>query len=82
MTHDPLALDQAFAWLYRAPLMRKLLGALEQQAPPLNPLDVWVWEVMAANEMLGCALALKQALVGTSETPGGAGSVREAQRVV
>ena len=56
--------------------MRKLLGALEQQAPPLNPLDVWVWEVMAENGMLGCALAPKVPLVGTSETPGGATSLR------
>ena len=72
----------AFGWVYRAPLMRKLVAGVSEQQPPLNPLDVWVWEVMAANEMLGCALALKQALVGTSETPGGAGSVREAQRVV
>ena len=61
--------------------MRKLVAGVSEQQPPLNPLDVWVWEVMAANGMLGGALALKQWLVGTSETPGGAGSVREAQRV-
>ena len=41
------------------------------KAPPLNPLDVWVWEVMAANEMLGKALATRVPLVMTNDMPGG-----------
>ena len=75
----------AFAWVYRAPLMRKLVEATKLRRPPLNPLDVWVWEVMAEHDMLGSALALKTPLVGTNDTPGGAGSlnphaaVRDAQ---
>ena len=70
--------------MYRAPLMRKLVQAYHSyQSPPLNPLDVWVWEVMAAHGMLGHALAPKSSLVGTNDTPGGAGSLRELQgRVV
>ena len=55
----------------------------DAQAPPLNPLDVWVWEVMAANDMLGAALATRMPLVMTNDMPGGQGSVRESQgRVV
>ena len=70
----------AFGWVYRAPLMRKLVQAYStEHVPPLNPLDVWVWEVMAKHGMLGCALAPKTPLVDTAETPGGAGSVRQAQ---
>ena len=73
----------AFGWVYRAPLMTKLIEAYRSKQPPLNPLDVWVWEVMARNAMLGCALAPKQWLVGTDDTPGGESSVRESQgRVV
>ena len=63
--------------------MRRLVNAHKAQSPPLNPLDCWVWEVMADGEMLGQALALKAPLVGTNETPGGRSSVRETQgRVV
>ena len=47
----------AFGWIYRAPLMRKLLSSFKRRKPLLNPLDVWVWEVMAANGMLGRALS-------------------------
>lgn len=73
----------AFGWIYRRSLMNKLCDAMEAKAPPLNPLDVWVWEVMAANEMLGKALATRVPLVMTNDMPGGLGSVREAQgRVV
>ena len=39
----------------RRPLMVALLEAFEAQAPPLNPLDVWVWEVMALSGHLGGA---------------------------
>ena len=69
----------AFGWIYRAPLMKKLVHAFRQKAPPLNPVDVWVWEVMAEHGMLGAALSLVEPLVGTNDTPGGEGSVREAQ---
>ena len=47
----------AFGWVYRAPLMRKLVAAMRARSPPLNPLDLWVWEVMAEHGMLGCALS-------------------------
>ena len=59
--------------------MKALLAAYDAQAPPLNPVDVWVWEVMATNGMLGAALATKTPLVSTSDTPGGVTSLREAQ---
>jgi hypothetical protein len=68
----------AFGWLYRRPLMRKLLEAFEAQAPPLNPLDVWVWEVMALHGHLGDALAPERPLVTTRSMPGGADSLRAA----
>ena len=73
----------AFGWIYRKPLMQALCDAMEAKAPPLNPLDVWVWEVMASRDMLKYALATKLPLVMTNDMPGGLGSVREAQgRVV
>ena len=68
----------AFGWLYRRPLMRKLLEAFEAQAPPLNPLDVWVWEVMVLHGHLGDALAPERPLVTTRSMPGGADSLRAA----
>ena len=55
--------------------MRKLVKAFEAKSPLLNPLDVWVWEVMAKAEMLGGALAPTTVLVDTNETPGGGGSL-------
>ena len=66
-------------WVYSAPLMRELLEAWEAREPPLNPLDVWVWEVMALNGMLGAALAPTTPLVLTSETPGSSTSIRTQQ---
>lgn len=66
----------AFGWIYRSDLMRALLGAYEKCAPPLNPVDVWVWEVMALNGMLGRALAVTTPLVNTNDTPGGETSLR------
>ena len=45
------------------PLVEKLIDAFERHSPPLNPLGVWVWEVMAANDMLGKALAPSSQLV-------------------
>jgi hypothetical protein len=68
----------AFGWLYRAPLMRALLRAVEQRTPPLNPVDVWVWEVLAQSGALDHALAPRRPLVGTGSTPGGADSLRAA----
>ena len=69
----------AFAWLYRAPLMQKLLAGWRAQSPPLNPLDVWVWEVMATNGVLDKALAPIQPLASTRDLPGGAASLRQQQ---
>ena len=53
----------AVGWVYSAPLMRELLEAWEAREPPLNPLDVWVWEVMAARGHLQHALAPVEPLV-------------------
>lgn len=69
----------AFAWLYRAPLMQKLLAGWRTQSPPLNPLDVWVWEVMATNGVLDKALAPMKPLASTRDLPGGAASLRQQQ---
>ena len=69
----------AFGWIYRKPLMQRLVASMEMCSPPLNPLDVWVWEVMAENGMLGRALATNTPLVMTNDMPGGVGSVRESQ---
>lgn len=68
----------AFGWVYRAPLMRALLRGLETCSPPLNPLDVWAWEVMAEHDVLGKALAPGTPLLSTSIMPGGAESLRGA----
>lgn len=35
----------AFAWVYRHSLTHALLESMRARSPPLNPLDVWVWEV-------------------------------------
>ena len=43
--------------------MRALLDDWDEQRTPLNPLDVWVWEVMAQRGMLGHALAPAAPLV-------------------
>ena len=43
--------------------MRDLLGAWEAREPPLSPLGVWVWEVMAARGHLPHALAPIEPLV-------------------
>ena len=66
----------AFGWVYRRPLMEKLLDGLQQKRPPLNPLDVWVWEVMAEHDLLWRALATATPLVSTRTMPGGADSLR------
>eukprot|EP00966_Prymnesium_polylepis_P012433 285418-Prymnesium_polylepis.2 len=72
----------AFGWLYRAPLMQALLDAFDDGEPSLNPLDVWVWEVMAANDMLAHALAPTSVLVdargGVKAAERGVGSVKAA----
>ena len=70
----------AFGWIYRAPLMRALVNAFDKLlVPKLNPIDVWVWEVLAEAQLLGKALAPKHPLVGTNDMPGGLTSLREAQ---
>ena len=66
----------AFGWIYRRPLMEALLDGLQERSPPLNPLDVWVWEVMAEKDMLWRALAPTTPLVGTRTAPGGGDSLR------
>ena len=53
----------AFGWVYRAPLMRALLDSYGSGRPLLNPLDVWVWEVMAERGMLSHALSPVETLV-------------------
>ena len=57
--------------------MNALVRALRRRSPPLNPLDVWIWEVMAERDMLGQALApTGPPLVSTSIMPGGVDSLR------
>ena len=74
----------AFGWVYKAPLMQALLDAFDEGEPALNPLDVWVWEAMAVNGMLGHALAPTSVLVdargGVKAAERGVGSVKVAQR--
>ena len=53
----------ALGWVYSAALMRDLLGAWEAREPPLSPLGVWVWEVMAARGHLPHVLAPIEPLV-------------------
>ncbi|KAL1520670.1 hypothetical protein AB1Y20_022240 [Prymnesium parvum] len=73
----------AFGWIYKAPLMQALLDAFDEGEPPLNPLDVWVWEVMATNNMLAHALATDTVLVsargGVAAAERGVGSVKVEQ---
>ena len=47
----------AFGWIYRRDLLRACVSASEALSPPLNPLDVWVWEVMAQHGMIDEAIA-------------------------
>jgi hypothetical protein len=66
----------AFAWVYRVPLVRALLSAWED-GPPLSPVDIWVWEVMDAQGMLGHALAPEK--VHVLSRHGNTNSVKAAQ---
>jgi len=68
----------AFAWIYRAPLMRRLVDAMARAQPPYNPLDIWVWEVMAEHDLLAHVLAPEQLLVSTQRAVA-ASSVKDAQ---
>lgn len=68
----------AFGWVYRRPLMVSLLSSLRRHQPLLNPLDVYVWEVMATHNLLGHALAPLRPLITTTSTPGGSDSLRAA----
>lgn len=47
----------AFAWVYRRPLMEHCVADFAKRDPPLEPLDIWVWEVAALHGLLGHALA-------------------------
>jgi hypothetical protein len=53
----------AFAWIYRRPLMERCVADFAALDPPLEPLDIWVWEVAAAHGLLGHALCLSQPLI-------------------
>ena len=67
---------KAYAWVYRAPLLRALLAAFDDDgSPPLNPLDIWVWEILSECGMLGHALAPDEVQVLSSLH----GSVKEGQ---
>lgn len=51
------------AWVYRASFIRTLLNAFEVRFPPLNPVDVWAWEVLHEQRCLRHALAPAENLV-------------------
>ena len=53
----------AFAWIYRAPLMAQLLDGFRRRQPPLEPLDIWVWELMAQQKVLSKAVCVEKPLV-------------------
>ena len=53
----------ATGWIYRRPLIKFLLEAFEARTPPLNALDVWVYEVMAQHDLLPTLYATPSALV-------------------
>lgn len=65
----------AFAWVYRAPLMRKLVDSFARRQPPPEPLDIWVWEAAAAHAMLGKAVCLASPIIDR----GAMQSVKDAQ---
>ena len=67
----------AFGWIYRRPAMQVLSRALHARSPPLDPLDIWVWEALALHGMLGKALCPPSPLVQGSA--GGATSIKEKQ---
>ena len=51
-----------------------------ERDPPLEPLDIWVWEVAAAHGMLGRALCLSKPLIqGSAGSAGHIKSVKDAQ---
>ena len=43
--------------------MRAAVRSLDLRLPPLNPLDVWVWEVMARHGMLQDAIATSRPMI-------------------
>lgn len=47
----------------RHDLMRAAVRSLDLRLPPLNPLDVWVWEVMARHGMLQHAIATSRPMI-------------------
>ena len=68
----------AFGWVYRRSLMRRLVDAFHARQPPLEPLDIWVWEVAAAHACLDGALCLSRPLVDAGKS-GGQHSIKDAQ---
>ena len=51
-----------------------------QREPPLEPLDIWVWEVAAANGMLSQAICLDKPLIqGSAGSAGHIKSVKDEQ---
>lgn len=70
----------AFGWIYRRPLMEKCVQAFAKREPPLEPLDIWVWEVAAANGMLSQAICLDKPLIqGSAGSAGHIKSVKDEQ---
>jgi hypothetical protein len=47
--------------------MHAAVDAFELRQPLLNPLDVWVWEVMAKHSMLQHALAPDRIMINRCE---------------
>lgn len=69
----------AFGWVYRAPLMAKLAEGFRLREPALEPLDIWVWELMAAHGVLDKALCTSRPLVRAGVRPGGTDSIKDQQ---
>ena len=70
----------AFGWVYRAPLMASLVEGFRERQPPLEPLDIWVWELMAVHGVLDRALCLATPLVdGSAGSAGKISSIKDAQ---
>jgi len=56
----------AFGWVYRRDLVRQLARSFLWRSPRLNPLDVWVWEVMAQCGQLRWAIAPKRPMINSA----------------
>jgi len=53
----------AFGWIYRRELMNVCTEAFIKGSTPFNPLDIWVWEVLAVAGLSDCALAPARSLL-------------------